>query len=86
MSLLESALVKEALSLIENARLPHPMGSLLSCFIVDALNPRLAAGQVLQGCEGSQDLEADLLLFVHDWIYIVESGTSLEYLMSVLEN
>jgi hypothetical protein len=30
------------------------MVSLLSCFIVDALNPRLAAGHVLQGCEGSR--------------------------------
>lgn len=66
--------VREALSLAENANLAHPASALLSCFILDALNPQLAAKHVLEGCRRSQDLEAVLLSLVSDWSYIVESS------------
>jgi hypothetical protein len=71
--------VKEALLLIESAKLPHPSGQLLSSFVIEALNPRLAAQYVLQTCRSDHNRQADLLLIVSDWSYLVESSTSPTY-------
>ena len=68
--------VKEALSLIESAGLPHPSSLLLSSFIIEALDPPLAAQYVLPTCRSGDDEEADLFSIVSDWSYIVESSTS----------
>ncbi|KAH8597551.1 hypothetical protein B0O99DRAFT_617672 [Bisporella sp. PMI_857] len=67
--------VKEALSLIEAARLPHPSSPLLSSFVIEALNPRLAAEYVLKTCRSGRNQEVDLLSFVSDWSYLVEGIT-----------
>lgn len=67
--------VKEALLLIERARLPHPSGPLLSPFVVEALNPQLAAEYILRICRHSHDQQADLRSLVSDWSYVVESST-----------
>lgn len=42
--------VNEAFSLIEDAELPHPSEPLLSSFVLDSLNPRLAADFILKTC------------------------------------
>ena len=68
--------VNEALSLIEGAKLPHPSGPLLSCFIIEALNPRLAAQYVLQICRPGHNQQTCLLQIVSDWSYLVESSMS----------
>lgn len=65
--------VLDALALIENARLSHPFGPLLSCFITEALSPALAAKCVLGKCHDGCDQEANLLSLVSDWTSIVES-------------
>ena len=69
--------VTEALALIESARLPHPSGPLLSSFVSEALNPRLAAQYILKTCRSGHDQQTDLLLLVSDWSYLVEASTSL---------
>jgi hypothetical protein len=66
--------VQEALSLIENSKLPHPSGPLLSSFIFEALNPRLAAQYILQTCLSDRTRKADLLSLASDWTYLVESS------------
>ncbi|KAL2020647.1 hypothetical protein VTK56DRAFT_8137 [Thermocarpiscus australiensis] len=62
--------VHSALSLIENAGLPHPLDSLLSCFVNDAVDPLLAARYVHRGtaADSAQALVAD-------WTCIIESIT-----------
>ncbi|KAK6865799.1 hypothetical protein PG995_002327 [Apiospora arundinis] len=65
--------VQEALAFIEDARLPHPSGPLLSSFVTEALNPTLAAGHVIRTCHAAGDQYASLLSLVSDWTYVVES-------------
>ncbi|KAF9767113.1 hypothetical protein IL306_000378 [Fusarium sp. DS 682] len=65
----------QALSLIEDEELPHPLGKLLKSFIVEALYPALAAAHVLNACEANNDRKTVLLELVADWTYIVESGS-----------
>ncbi|KAL2173890.1 uncharacterized protein P884DRAFT_316935 [Thermothelomyces heterothallicus CBS 202.75] len=62
--------VHSALSLIESAGLPHPLDSLLSCFVKDAVDPLVAARYVHCGtaADGAPALVAD-------WTYIIESIT-----------
>lgn len=59
--------VRSILSVIENIRLPHPSGPLLSSFVTEALNPVLAARYVKERLSAE---EAPSL--VSDWTYIVE--------------
>ncbi|KUJ15474.1 kinase-like protein [Mollisia scopiformis] len=65
--------VKEALSLIEGAKLPHPSDPLLSSFIIEALDPRLAARYVLRTTQSGENQQVGLLRLVSDWTYLVES-------------
>ncbi|TVY35184.1 hypothetical protein LOCC1_G008040 [Lachnellula occidentalis] len=65
--------VKEALSLIESARLPHPSGLLLSSFVTESLNPRLAAQYVLKACRSGRSQQTELLSIVSDWSYLIEA-------------
>ncbi|TVY13908.1 hypothetical protein LARI1_G009029 [Lachnellula arida] len=65
--------VKEALSIIGGARLPHPSGPLLSSFITQSLNPRLAAQYVLKARRSGHSQQTDLLPIVSDWSYLVEA-------------
>ncbi|KAI2627299.1 hypothetical protein GGS26DRAFT_561306 [Hypomontagnella submonticulosa] len=62
--------VDSTLSLIENARLPHPSGPLLESFISEALNPILAARYVKH-----RFLLGEASSLVADWSYIIESVT-----------
>jgi len=73
-SILRHADVRDALSLIEGARLPHPSGPLLSSFIVEALDPPLAARYILQTSQSGGGQEADLYQIVSDWSYLVQSS------------
>lgn len=76
---LKDDMVKQARSLIESARLPHPSGPLLDAFITEALDPRLAAQYVLQTCRRpGHEENAELLLLVSDWSYIVGSSTCIK--------
>ncbi|KAK8139932.1 hypothetical protein PG984_001055 [Apiospora sp. TS-2023a] len=65
--------VLDALEPIENARLSHPSGPLLSRFVTEALSPALAAKIILGMCHGGFDQKGNLLSLVSDWAYIVES-------------
>lgn len=60
------------LSLIADARLPHPSGALLSSFVTDAVNPVVAARYVNSRLQedGGESLASD-------WTYIVDASTSL---------
>lgn len=66
--------VNEISSLIESTKLPHPSGALLSSFVTEALNPRLAAEFVLARCQAGHGNErrTQLLSLVDNWIYIVQ--------------
>lgn len=68
--------VDSTLSLIENARLPHPSGPLLESFISEALNPILAARYVKH-----RFLLGEASSLVADWSYIIESGRFSSLLM-----
>jgi hypothetical protein len=61
--------VLNALSIIQGARLPHPLGVLLCSFVNEAMNPVVASRYVL-----SLNSEGSLLGAALNWIYIVESG------------
>lgn len=79
--------VETALYLISEAKLAHPLGPLLQCFVIDALDPRLAARFILQRCQGDQSPKDLLLRIVSDWKYIVESrmfDSTLLYFLFVL--
>jgi hypothetical protein len=65
--------IRNALSLIESARLPHPSGLLLASFVQEALNPLVAARYVQKRIQGGE-----IRSLVSDWIYIVESS---EYIL-----
>ncbi|TVY37481.1 hypothetical protein LSUB1_G004491 [Lachnellula subtilissima] len=74
-SILNDDDVKAALALIEGARLSHPSGPLLSCFILDALNPRLAAQYVLQASRSGHNPKTNLLAVLSDWSHLVKAIT-----------
>lgn len=61
--------VRDAISVIESAGLPYPCCQLLIVFILEALDPRVAALYVIAKGE-----EEKLHLLAQDWRYIVESG------------
>jgi hypothetical protein len=75
--------VKEALLLIESIKLPHPYGALLHSFILNAVNPLLAAQYVLDACqhphEDAIDRQTEALHLVIRWTKIVESSTRPQY-------
>ncbi|KAI0007108.1 kinase-like domain-containing protein [Xylariaceae sp. FL0662B] len=73
MDALSDAEVKRAMSLIDGAKLPYPLGPLLQCFVMEALDPRLAARYILEICNSSHDKHADLLAAASHWRHIVES-------------
>lgn len=66
--------VREALSLIDDANLPHPRGPLLCAFVEEALDPGLAATYIEQNCERGDKLQTQAALLASDWQYIVECG------------
>ena len=69
-------MIQETLSLIEQARLPHPSGPLLAAFVTEALQPLTAANFVKLRCRDAADERAALQSLVSDWTYIVEACES----------
>ncbi|KAI0899541.1 hypothetical protein F4806DRAFT_505856 [Annulohypoxylon nitens] len=67
--------VENALSLIEETKLPHPSGSLLDLFVTQALYPVLAARYAK-----NRLLAGEALSLVDDWSYVIESMTESNYL------
>jgi hypothetical protein len=63
--------VRNALSVIEGVRLPHPLGVLLSSFVKEAMNPVLAARYVL-----TRNSEGGLQELSSDWIDVVQCSES----------
>jgi hypothetical protein len=61
--------VQNALSLIEDAGLPHPSGPLLASFITEALSPPLAARYVKR-----RSMQGQGPSLVANWSYIIESS------------
>jgi len=61
--------VRITLSLIEDARLPHPSGALLSSFVKEALNPLVAARYVQDVIQAGK-----ISSLVSRWVYIVEAS------------
>lgn len=66
--------VDSVLSLIADAKLPHPSGPLLQFFILEALDPRLPARYILERCRPDDNRHVDLLEIVSSWKYIIASG------------
>jgi hypothetical protein len=77
--------VKEAISLIESTKLPHLTDPLLSSFIYEALNPRLAAQYIVQACSSDHTRKDDLLSVASDWSYLVESSLPPKSVLSHLK-
>lgn len=73
--------VDSALSLIADAKLPHPSGPLLQHFILEALNPRLPARYILGSCRPDENQHAILLEIVSSWKYIVGASVSPPWLI-----
>lgn len=69
----QDEVVTQAIDLIDEAKLPHPFGPLISRFVLDALNRRLAAEYFLKRCHDASNLGTGLFDLVTDWKYIVES-------------
>ncbi|KAI1442016.1 hypothetical protein F5Y02DRAFT_410420 [Annulohypoxylon stygium] len=67
--------VENALSLVEETKLPHPSSSLLDLFVTQALYPVLAARYAK-----NRLLAGEALSLVDDWSYIIESMTESNYL------
>lgn len=65
--------VKEAWSLIADAKLHYPEGPLLSSFVTNALHPRLAAEYLLKRCHSTSDPASEILELLADWRFIVLS-------------
>lgn len=63
--------VQSTLALINAAKLPHPQGPLLASFILEALNPAVAAQYVSDRFDAGNVSDV-----VADWRYIVESSES----------
>lgn len=61
--------VENALSLVEETKLPHPSSSLLDLFVTQALYPVLAARYAK-----NRLLAGEALSLVDDWSYIIESS------------
>lgn len=67
--------VGEAMGLIDGAGLPHPMVQVVASFVLDAVNPQLAADYIISKCSeaGDQPHEAVKVL-VSDWKCVLYSG------------
>ncbi|CAJ2507751.1 Uu.00g089370.m01.CDS01 [Anthostomella pinea] len=64
------ASLRDTLSLIEETRLPHPLGPLLSSFVTEAMNPPLAARYI-----SDRLLAGEGTSVASEWLYILESVT-----------
>jgi len=69
--------VRETLSLIEGARLPHPLGLLLSTFVKEAMNPLMSSRYVQK-----KHQEGALRDVASNWIYIVKCS---EYMFAFFQ-
>ena len=76
--------VDSALDIIADAKLSHPLGSLLSCFVLNALSPRLAARYVLERCPPDENHRVRLLEIVSDWKYIIDARMFLHNLVAFI--
>lgn len=75
--------IKEAELLISNANLPHPSPSLLSCFIYNALKPKVTASYIIDACRASNDPTTELMSLVESWTFIVEASKLIIFLASI---
>ncbi|KAI1080729.1 hypothetical protein F5B20DRAFT_538730 [Whalleya microplaca] len=72
---LSHANVRTALSLIDDARLSYPLGPLFHCFVLEALDPRLAADYILHSCPSGDDQHNEIFAVASHWKYLAESIT-----------
>jgi hypothetical protein len=64
--------VQDTLALIAAASLSHPLGSLLSAFVTEAIDPVVAARYLRETIGDGHHEEAQAA--VHDWAFIVDCG------------